>query len=415
MGSEPKNAVEATQEQYPEGGLRAWMVVLGCWLVLFSSSGIMNSLGVFSTYIGSHQLVEYGEGSTGWIFSVYTFLCFACGIYVGPLSDKYGPRQLILIGSACHIASLMLLSICTEYWQFMLTFGILNGIGTSLLFNPSITTVGHWFYLRRGLATGIATTGGVFGGIVFPLALNALIERSGWPWAVRFVGLICLFCCATSLLLVRSRLPPAEDARRRPDFRILAEPAFSLTTLTVFLLFLAGFIPLTYVPAYMLKEGFSPDFSFQILPILNAASAIGRVMAGYLGDHIGVFNSNMVAIAVSAIAAFAIWLPFGSSTVGIVSFTIVYGMASGNTTSISPVCIGKLCKTQYYGRYYATAYTIASLGSLIGIPIGGVVITATRGEYWGIILLTGALYVLSLVTLLMAKIVSTGAKIWIRF
>ncbi|KAK2038744.1 MFS general substrate transporter [Colletotrichum somersetense] len=382
---------ETNQEHYPEGGLQGWLVVLGCFLVLFSSSGIMNSLGVFNAYIGSHQLADYDEGSTGWIFSVYTFLCFAGGIFAGPLFDKNGPRQLILIGSVCHVASLMLLSVCTEYWHFMLSFGVLNGIGTSLLFNPSIATVGHWFYARRGLATGLATTGGVFGGIAFPLALNELFHRVGWPWAIRSIAFICLFCCAMSLSLVRSRLPPAKDSKRRPDFLILREPAFGLTTLSIFLLFFAGFIPLTYVPAYLLKEGFSSDFSFQILPIFNAASMVGRVTAGYWGDRIGIFNSNLVSIAISTIAVLAIWLPFGSKTAGIVLFLIIFGMASGNTTSISPVCIGKLCKTQSYGRYYATAYTVASIGGLIGIPIGGVMITATNGEFWGIIVLTGAL------------------------
>ncbi|KAK1978756.1 major facilitator superfamily domain-containing protein [Colletotrichum cereale] len=431
---------EAAQEQYPEGGPRAWLVVLGCWLVLFSSSGIMNSLGVFSTYIGSHQLAKYEAGSVGWIFSVYTFLCFACGVYVGPLFDKYGPRPLILAGSTCHVGSLMLFSVCTgkscafqlfspdsfrcrgcfsltivEYWHFMLTFGVLNGIGTSLLFNPSIATVGHWFYHRRGLATGIATTGGVFGGIAFPLSINALIETAGWPWAIRYVAFICLFCCAISLPLVRARLPPAQDAKRRPDFRILTEPAFALTTLSIFLLFFAGFIPLTYVPAYMLKEGFSSDFSFEILPIFNAASAVGRVIAGYWGDRIGVFNSNIAATALSAFAALAIWLPFGSSMAGILSFVVIFGLANGNTTSISPVCIGKLCKTQSYGRYYATAYTIASIGSLVGIPIGGEVLTATQGEYWGMILLTGLVYAVSLLTLCAAKAVCVGPKIWARF
>ncbi|OHE99334.1 hypothetical protein CORC01_05375 [Colletotrichum orchidophilum] len=375
----------------------------------------MNSLGVFSTYIGSHQLSKYEEGTIGWVFSVYTFLSFACGIFAGPLFDKYGPRQLILTGSGCQVASIMLLGICTEYWHFMLTFGVLNGIGTSPLFSPSIATVGHWFHRRRGLATGIATTGGAFGGIAFPMILNALIDSVGWSWAVRYVGFICLFCCASSLPLVRARLAPPKDAKWGPDFRILADPAFALTTLSIFLLFFAGFIPLTYIPAYMLKEGFNSDISFQILPVFNAASAVGRVMAGWWGDRIGVFNSNSVAIVVSATATFAIWLPFGSKTAGIALFVVIFGLANGNTTSISPVCVGKLCKTQSYGRYYATAYTIASIGSLIGIPVSGEVITASRGDYWGIIVLTGALYAVSFVTLWAAKVARVGPGICVRF
>lgn len=104
---------EENQEAYPEGGLQAWLVVLGSWLALFSAMGLMNSLATFHAYIGSHQLRDYSHGAVGWIFSVYTFLAFFGGIYIGPVFDKYGPRWLILAGSVCVVASLMLLSIST--------------------------------------------------------------------------------------------------------------------------------------------------------------------------------------------------------------------------------------------------------------------------------------------------------------
>jgi hypothetical protein len=104
---------EQEEETYPEGGLQAWLVVLGSWTALFSSLGLMNSLATFQTYVAMNQLSSYNEGTIGWIFSIYAFLCFFLGIYIGPLFDKYGPRWLILTGSICNTASLMLLSVCT--------------------------------------------------------------------------------------------------------------------------------------------------------------------------------------------------------------------------------------------------------------------------------------------------------------
>lgn len=103
----------AEEETYPEGGLRAWSVVLGSWLALFSALGIMNSIAIFQTYVATHQLKGYSEGTIGWIFSVYTFLCFFGGIYIGPVFDQYGPRWLVLAGTVCLVIGVMLLSICT--------------------------------------------------------------------------------------------------------------------------------------------------------------------------------------------------------------------------------------------------------------------------------------------------------------
>lgn len=100
-------------ETYPEGGLQAWLVVFGSWCALLAAPGLMNSIATFQTYIGTHQLSDYDEGTIGWIFSLYSALTFFCGIYIGPLFDRFGPRWLILPGSICVVASLMILSVCT--------------------------------------------------------------------------------------------------------------------------------------------------------------------------------------------------------------------------------------------------------------------------------------------------------------
>lgn len=45
----------------------------------------------------------------------------------------------------------------------MLDFGVLGGLGTSLIFTPAVSSIGHWFYKKRGNATGVAATGGAVG------------------------------------------------------------------------------------------------------------------------------------------------------------------------------------------------------------------------------------------------------------
>lgn len=60
-----------------------------------------------------------------------------------------------------------------------MVFSIIGGIASSLTFTPSIAAVGHWFNKKRGNATGIAATGGAFGGVIFPLLLQNLIPKIG--------------------------------------------------------------------------------------------------------------------------------------------------------------------------------------------------------------------------------------------
>ncbi|KAG7105398.1 MFS transporter asaE like protein [Verticillium longisporum] len=334
-------------------------------------------------------LKDYTEGQIGWIFSTFVFLCFFCGIYIGPLFDKYGPRWLIFSGSVCVVTAMMLLSVCTEYWHFLLTFGFLNGIGASLLFTPAYSAVGHWFSERRGLATGVASTGASFAGMISPVLPRVLFERVGWAWAIRTIAFICLLFCAVATPLIQSRLAPKPDAKARPDVRIFRDPAFSLTTISIFFLEFALFIPLTYISSYSLRQGFGTSFSYQIPTILNAVSVAGRVLAGWWGDHFGPFNSNILAAVLNPIACLAIWLPAGSSMPGIVMFSVVFGFGSGNNISISPVCIGRLCETSEYGRYYATAFTSLPWPAWWAFPLE-VRLSEQQGEITGVSLCSPA-------------------------
>ena len=115
------------------------------------------------------------------------------------------------------------------------------------------------------------------------------------------------------------------------------------------------------------------------------------------------------------VAVIGLWLP--AATPGsavreniplIVIFAIGFGFASGSNISLTPVCVGQLCETEEYGRWYATCYTIVSFGCLTGVPIAGAIITIDGGEYWGLILFTGACYAIGLACFTAARVMMVG-------
>ncbi|KAI9841835.1 MAG: hypothetical protein M1838_003410 [Thelocarpon superellum] len=402
--------------------------------------GQMNSIGTFQAYISTHQLQDYSPSTTGWIFSLYVFLAFFCGVQIGPVFDARGPRGLILAGSVIGVTGMMLLGICSEYWHFIIVWGILGGTGAALIFTPAVASIGHFFLARRGVATGIATTGGSVGGIVFPLMLQGLIPKIGFAWSTRVMGLIILVLTLFANLLIRSRLPRVRGVSARPDFGIFAEPTFLLTTIGVFLIEWGLFIPLSYISSYALANGVSPAFSYQLLAIFNAGSFFGRAVPGWISDHLGRFNAMILTIALCLLTTLALWLPAGTSTALIVLYAVSFGFASGSnirlvfdhvlwtkaqkklTRSFSPplssltsVCVGQLCKTENYGRYYATCYTIVSFGSLTGIPIAGQIISMDNGSYWGLIVFTGMCYAGGLVAFVAARAVAVGWSVRVVF
>jgi sugar phosphate permease len=202
--SDEENPSLASQDEvtYPEGGWEAWLCIFGSFMGLVAALGMMNSVGVYHSYLAEHQLKGYSESTISWIFSMYIFLSFFCGLQIGPIFDAHGPRLLVLAGSILLCLSMFLLGICTQYWHFFLVFGVVGGLGTSLIFTPAFSAASHFFLVKRGNATGIAAAGGSLGGVIFPLALQQLLPKVGFEWATRIIAFIDVFCCIVACLLI---------------------------------------------------------------------------------------------------------------------------------------------------------------------------------------------------------------------
>lgn len=412
---------------YPEGGLGAWSVVLGSFMGLVASLGMMNTVGVYHSYISEHQLSGYSESSISWIFSMYVFLSFFCGLQIGPVFDAHGPKLLVIAGSVLLCASMFLLGICTQYWHFFLVFGVLGGLGTSLIFTPAFAAISHFFLEKRGSATGIAAAGGSLGGVIFPLALQKLLPSVGFAWATRIIGFIDVFCCIVLCILIRSRLPPKPGQSVLPDFKIFRDQSYLLLTVGIFLMEFALFIPITYLTTFATSTGaISPAFSYQLLAIFNAGSCVGRWVPGFLADKLGRFNSMIAALAICSATSLTFWLPASllapsspSAVAAIKALSIVYavifGFASGSNISLTPVCVGQLCDTNQYGRYYATCYTVVSFSTLTGIPIAGALIGAAGGHYWGAVVWTGVCYIFASACFIWSRALKVGWKLGVKF
>lgn len=358
---------DETGDKYPEGSLKGWLCVFGSFIGLLASLGLVNSLGSFQAYLETHQLQEYDPGKVGWIFSVYTFLTFFCGILIGPIFDARGPRLLVLLGSTLILATIISLGFCVEYWHFMLSFGICGGMGTSLVFTPAVAAVSHFFFEKRGIATGIAAGGGAIGGIIVPLTLESLLDKVGFTWATRVVALVWLISLGIACATITSRLSkkPFSKENILPDLRIFRNVPLLMTTLAVFFVEWGIFIPISYISSYGLAHGVPSKLSYQLLAIMNAGSFFGRVLPGYFADRLGRFNVLIITVALCLISNICLWLPASGCVPLFVIYSCAFGFFSGSGISLTPVCIGQLCAIEHYGRYYATAYTVVSLGWVI--------------------------------------------------
>ncbi|OTB07496.1 hypothetical protein M426DRAFT_317802 [Hypoxylon sp. CI-4A] len=402
-------------EVFPEGGLEAWLVVLGSFCAMISVYGIINVSAVFESYFSTHQLAAYDSSAIGWIFSVYLFVVFFAGIQVGPIFDRYGPRYLVAVGSVLVVASQLLLGLCEEYYQILLTYSILGGLGGALLNVPAYGVIAHFFKERRGLATGIAATSGSVGGVAFPLMLQAVIPKIGFAWSTRIIGFIMLFLSAIANLLVRSRLPPStHPIRVMPDWSLFKDLKFTFCCAGVWFMEWGIFTPTTYIVSYAAAHGQDSNSAYTLIALLCAGSFFGRFLPGFLADRFGRFNVITVTNALCVVTILAFWLPAGDSRALLIVFAVTFGFTSGSNLGLYPVCIGQLCDARNYGRFYSTALMVGSFGTLTSLPIAGALLEIgdDQEQGWLAVILFAALsYAIAMSCFLGARVMAVSWRV----
>ncbi|KPI36546.1 putative transporter MCH4 [Cyphellophora attinorum] len=357
------------------GALPASIVLLGAFLTLFPSFGFMVSIGTLQDYWQYHQLADYSSRDIGWIPSVFVYLALSLGICVGPLFDMYGPRWLLGVGSVAYVIMTFLLAECSEYWQFLLCLGFLGGPAGAALTTTSMACVSHWFRVRRGLAAGLAMVGSSFGGVVIPLVLRATLPKYGYAWSMRILGFVFLVCLALGNVLMKARLPPSPDAKKQRIFSLalFGDPAFCFLTASVFGIEIVLFGALGILPTYAsMGTDYPPETGFYLIAVMNGVSCLGRIIPGFVSDVVGRFNVFGTMMVVTLVIMLVIWLPFGhTSLAALYIFVAIFGFGTGSWMAMTPACLGQLCGAEHFGRYYGTCYFIASLSTLICIPISG--------------------------------------------
>jgi MFS family permease len=302
-----------------------------------------------------------------------------------------------------------------EYYQFLLSFGIFGGLSSSLLFTPSVSTIGHWFRRGRALATGIAFTGGSVGGVIFPLVVLYLAPTIGFPWAIRAIGFLSGGLLLADCFLLRTRLPLSTSTVAVIDIKALRDVKYGMTTLAIFFIEFAVFIPLTYISLYAIHAGIAPQKAYRMVAFLNAASVLGRAVPGYFADQFGRFNVMACTSLICSLFIFTLWLLSNDDEVSITAFAVMFGFWSGTAIGLGPVCIAQVCKIQDLGKRNGTTFAIASFGALIGIPIAGAILNQTGTDYFGLIIFGGVLYVAGSIAFAVTRGIAGGWSLRVVF
>ncbi|KAF9441746.1 MFS general substrate transporter [Macrolepiota fuliginosa MF-IS2] len=402
---QPDDKKAKQDDEFPDGGLRAWLIVVGGACITFSTSGYIASWGIFQAYYQETLLKGVSPSSIAWIGSIQYALVFLPGLIVGRLFDLGHFYLVFLPSSIAIVVATFLIGQCTQYWHFLLCQGFATGLAVGGIFGCGNPVISHWFKKKRASALGYMAVGSSLGGTVIPIIIKNLLSRVGFPWTMRILGFIHLVMCGIANLTIKPRLPPMKVKGGLLNLAAFKDPPFTVYCISSFITFLGIYTALIYVNVSASQFGISPNLAFYFVSIANASAAFGRGVTGICADKFGPLNILIPFTFFAGILTYA-W-PFARSAGPLLVVIVLYGFSSGAFISLLLTTIMNFGGEGDAGRRVGMFLTTSALGALAGPPISGA-INATTGGFEAVGYFAGSAIILGVLGLIIVRYLKLG-------
>ncbi|QSX73492.1 MFS transporter [Lysobacter arenosi] len=356
----------------PQAMDRNWTLVAAGALLGCVAIGTIFSLAVLLAPMGA---------ATGWsragLSSAMT-LAFISGAFGsfgwGMLSDRFGPRIVVLAGSLLLGLSCVLASLAGSLLQFQLAYGVLLGLATSSFFAPVIAATAASFDRHRNLAISLVSAGvGVAPMTMSPL-VAWLISHYDWRETLLIVGIVAWALTLPAVWFVRAAPTITGHAVAAPTQQMTAAQAlrsrpFLVLALAFFACCAAHSGPIFHTVSYAVGCGLSVTAAVTIYSMEGAAGLGGRLLCGTLADRIGAKPVLVVGLLVQAFAAVT-YLKV-SQIDGFYAVAIVFGMAYGGTMPLYASLARDAFSPAILGTVLGAMNMLSSLGMATGPLMGG--------------------------------------------
>jgi MFS family permease len=363
-----------------------WVIVAAGGLLGCVAIGAMFSLPV---------LLQPIARDTGWsvtgVSSAMTigFLAMALGSMAwGSLSDRFGPRAIVLTGSIILALSVAMASQATSLLAFQLVFGLLVGASAAAIIVPMMACVTGWFDEHRSLAVSLVSAGmGMAPMTMAPLAAW-LVSLTSWRTTLVILATIAACLMIPAALLVRK--PPAlASTGARPNDgphagmslgEALRSPQFIVLVLTNFFCCATHSGPIFHTVSYAQTCGVPLVAAVTIYSIEGLAGMGGRIGFGLLGDRFGAKRVLVLGLLAQAFGALA--YVFARDLSAFYAVAALFGFIYAGVMPLYAVLARENFPLRMMGTVIGGTAMAGSLGMALGPLAGGLIYDALASYTW---------------------------------
>ncbi len=302
----------------------------------------------------------------------------------GALIERFGPKPLVMAGCALSGLSWILSAYATDVTMLYLTYGVLGGIGTGIVYVGVIGHMVRWFPDKRGFATGMAAAGYGFGAMLTTFPIADMLKASGYQHTLIVFGAILGAVGVLAAAFLREPLvgytvstiasPHVTDTDYTPT-SMLKTPIFWLLFVMMTMMSTGGLMVILNFATFSREFGITDNvmvLGFAALPLALTLDRITngatRPFFGWLSDRIGRENTMAIAFAGEALAIF-LMLNLRHDPLAYVLLSGVVFFGWGEIFSLFPSTLTDTFGTQHATTNYGFLYMAQGVGSVLGGPL----------------------------------------------
>jgi len=322
-----------------------------------------------------------------WTFSLLIVLQTFFSPFQAYLVDRFGPKLLISAGAVLSGGSWVLASQATSLTALYITYGIIGGFGTGIIYVGIIGLMVRWFPDRRGLATGLAAAGYGFGAFFTNFPIDSMIKSSGYEHTLLVWGIIQGVIGVAAALGLRV---PSEDYRpagydptivttemqSRRSFsprEMLTNPIFYLLFVMMAMMSTSGLMVVSNVGPFANEYNVAQVLVLGMaalplsLTLSRVTNGLTRPFFGWVSDHIGRENTMALAFSLEAVAILVLFAFLDNPAMFVVLTGLVF-FGWGEIFSLFPSTLTDTFGTKYAATNYGFLYIAQGVGSILGGP-----------------------------------------------
>ncbi len=364
--------------------------------VIVAAGGLLGCVaigGMFSLPVLLTPMTEMTGWSRTGISTAMTigFLAMAFGSMAwGTVSDRFGPRPVLLAGSILLAVSMTLSGLSRTLLEFQLVFGLLAGIATAAIFAPLMATVTGWFNTQRSLAVSLVSAGMGMAPMTMSPLVAWLVENYEWRATLLIVAAIIAIIMIPMSLLVRrppaldnGAGPNASEPGMAPDMTLseaITSPQFIILLATNFFCCATHSGPIFHTVSYAITCGIAPIAAVSIYSLEGLAGLAGRLGFGIAGDRLGAKRVLVAGLLIQAFGALAYY--FAHSLTEFYAVAALFGFTYAGVMPLYSVIARENFPLPMMGTIIGGTAMAGGLGMAMSPLLGGWIFDSTGSYGW---------------------------------